>query len=326
MRLFRSMGVALVLMVLGGGVYGEHGEWPAPEPGWWQEMTPEQMEAVLAEHEVNARSELGVTPLMLAAGFNENPAVIEVLIAAGAEVDAEDSDGRTALTFAEEYNRNPDVAELLRQALPAPPGLQVGVDIQERIEEELVRFPLEDREHVVLFSQNGEYRPVANDRVMLLAEPFVLHVIGRTDPTDYLLMNFSTGSTALDLVRDGRSLAEEFPADQHWGLYPGAGATGMAEYPFNERRAIITDPVGSHAFYWPREQDDPHRFDPDGLEDFNGVFVGRRTVELIDDTPIAQLSGEALYVIEFGSPDPVTDSHLPVRAYTIAFVDELAEP
>ena len=52
--------------------------------------------------DVNARDELGSSPLQLAAMQNENPAVIEALIAAGAEITARNSDGKLPFDYAEE--------------------------------------------------------------------------------------------------------------------------------------------------------------------------------------------------------------------------------
>ena len=53
------------------------------------------------------------TPLHLAARYNENPAVIEALIAAGAKVREDDSSDQTPLHFAARYNENPAVADAL---------------------------------------------------------------------------------------------------------------------------------------------------------------------------------------------------------------------
>ena len=54
-----------------------------------------------------------LTALHVAAAWNENPAVTELLLNRGADIDAIDALGRTALHVAATRNRNPAVAELL---------------------------------------------------------------------------------------------------------------------------------------------------------------------------------------------------------------------
>ena len=84
---------------------------------WWQAATPAQTERLLADGaEVNAWDESGWTPLHEAAGFNENPEVLQGLVRAGAEVKARDKDGGTALHEAAADNQNPEVIEVLLQA------------------------------------------------------------------------------------------------------------------------------------------------------------------------------------------------------------------
>jgi ankyrin repeat protein len=51
---------------------------------------------------VNARNVDGLTPLMLAAGFNTNDEVLERLIEAGADISAEDDYGLTIFGYAKE--------------------------------------------------------------------------------------------------------------------------------------------------------------------------------------------------------------------------------
>ena len=54
-----------------------------------------------------------LTALHVAAGWNQDPAVTELLLNRGADIDATDSLGRTPLHIASRSNRNPAVAELL---------------------------------------------------------------------------------------------------------------------------------------------------------------------------------------------------------------------
>ena len=51
--------------------------------------------------DVHAKRVTGLTPLHRAAGWNNNPAVIQALVDAGADVDARDDDGDTPLDIAE---------------------------------------------------------------------------------------------------------------------------------------------------------------------------------------------------------------------------------
>ena len=71
---------------------------------------------------VNARSDLGLTPLAWAASWQPNPEVIELLIDAGAKLSAVDRYGRTALHMAAS-NPNPEVIELL---------IDAGVEVRRR--------------------------------------------------------------------------------------------------------------------------------------------------------------------------------------------------
>lgn len=68
---------------------------------------PAVIEALIkAKADVNARNKNGGTPLMAAAGFNSNPAVIEALIKAKADVTVRDKAGKTAFDYAE---NNPEI-------------------------------------------------------------------------------------------------------------------------------------------------------------------------------------------------------------------------
>ena len=58
---------------------------------------------------VNARDEMGLTPIMYAARSNTNPAVFPLLVNKGADVNAQDREGKTALMYAARFNPNPRV-------------------------------------------------------------------------------------------------------------------------------------------------------------------------------------------------------------------------
>ena len=85
------------------------------EPAWMRNASRGQVEKL-----VNLDADLSavgggyrLTALHVAAGWNQNPAVTELLLNRGADIDATDSLGRTALHIASRSNRNPAVAELL---------------------------------------------------------------------------------------------------------------------------------------------------------------------------------------------------------------------
>ena len=71
------------------------------------------LEAVQAGADVRQSSRAGVTPLMIAAAGNPDPAVITVILAAGAPVDERDWVGATALIYAARFNTRPDVVKAL---------------------------------------------------------------------------------------------------------------------------------------------------------------------------------------------------------------------
>ena len=78
--------------------------------------------AIAAGATVEARTENGWTPLMLAARYNERPAVTAELLSAGAEARARDPDGWTPLMFAARDNPNPAVIAVLVGAGADPNG------------------------------------------------------------------------------------------------------------------------------------------------------------------------------------------------------------
>ena len=69
--------------------------------------TTEAIESLLkAGADIKTRGKFDRTPLMIAAGWNSNPAVIESLLKAGADIKARDKDGFTPLMWAAVNNKN----------------------------------------------------------------------------------------------------------------------------------------------------------------------------------------------------------------------------
>ena len=78
--------------------------------------------------DVNSQDDDGWTPLMAAAGYNANPAVIELLLKAGADVNAWDSMSMTALSWAAMRSSNPQVIKVLLEAGADVESADVGGD------------------------------------------------------------------------------------------------------------------------------------------------------------------------------------------------------
>ena len=90
-------------------------EWNTKE--YFQTATVENVTACLdAGADPMARNENSITPLHYAARYNENSAVVQVLLAAGADLEARDTYGNTPLHYAARYNENPAVLKALLAA------------------------------------------------------------------------------------------------------------------------------------------------------------------------------------------------------------------
>ena len=84
----------------------------------WSNQNPAVIDLLIANGgDVNARREKnGITPLHAAAGGNGNPVIVERLLAAGSELDARDDLGLTPLIFAAESNESVAVIQTLIDA------------------------------------------------------------------------------------------------------------------------------------------------------------------------------------------------------------------
>lgn len=85
---------------------------------YWEAATVDTVsECLNAGADVSARAEItGNTPLMFASAISKNPAVLEVLLEAGADVNARDAGGKTPLFLAVSLNSMPEVVTFLLNA------------------------------------------------------------------------------------------------------------------------------------------------------------------------------------------------------------------
>jgi len=93
--------------------------------------------------DVNARDELGRTPLMWSA-FHGSVTILEILIARGADVNAQDKMGRTALVWAAITGRENTVVVLVGAGADMSTRDSSGLNAAERASEE-GHFSLSDR-------------------------------------------------------------------------------------------------------------------------------------------------------------------------------------
>ena len=93
---------------------------------WMAQATPAKVQALLGRTDVNARTEGGDTPLLLAAASNKDPAVAALLIDRGANINARNRIGLTPLHVSAAFNKTPAVIALL---------LDRGADINAQTED-----------------------------------------------------------------------------------------------------------------------------------------------------------------------------------------------
>lgn len=198
-----------------------------------------------------------------------------------------------------------------------------GIPIEERIDEVVADLE-RGEEYVVLYSQDGQYRPIEDGRVVLEPRPFQTHVVTTEDVA--AMVHISNDPAAKRAVEQGR--------EHHEML--GAPATGMAEHPHNEKRRVMLDEYGSNI--WGYSGEATHHFSE--VEVRGEVMIGHRTVERVWDTEqdvtteLTDAAGLELYFLEFASLDsePGEPSE-PKRVYAMSFrgessieSDEVSEP
>ena len=92
------------------------GNWPTLTVHRWRNMREQDLERILAQNDVNARSICGMSALMWAASESEDEDVLRMLINAGASLNARNSSGETALLLAAKSNQNARVLDALIDA------------------------------------------------------------------------------------------------------------------------------------------------------------------------------------------------------------------
>lgn len=82
---------------------------------WCSKISLQEIQDCILRHNanINAMDESGRTPLNVAAGFNPDPQVVEILLDAGADINETNNEGHTPLMFATAFNNNSMVIETL---------------------------------------------------------------------------------------------------------------------------------------------------------------------------------------------------------------------
>ncbi|NBB96390.1 MAG: hypothetical protein GVY16_11720 [Planctomycetes bacterium] len=144
--------------------------------------------------------------------------------------------------------------------------------------------------------QDAKLLPIHHGQVRIEPRPFTIAVrmpVGKT-----LWLNAQTAPTFVNALRSGQRV---------YDLIPFA-ATGMAEYPRNERRTLA---MASEAYHvWAYMDQENHRFDADSVHLDGQTVTARRTVEFYHDVdtdgpgdgkekPIAGLAERDLFLVFF---------------------------
>jgi len=162
--------------------------------------TPEQVQAAIkAGANVNDRDMFGRTLLMYAAEYNENPAVITVLMNAGAKLDdrAEFS-GRTPLMLAASFNKNPDVIRTL---------LNAGAKMDDRDEYGMTPLMLaaEYNENPDVITTLLNAGAKLDDRDELFGETPFMHAASGNENPDVITVLLNAGADAKAKSNEGKT-------------------------------------------------------------------------------------------------------------------------
>lgn len=81
---------------------------------WWKTATPQQLTEELKDiTNINIRDDEGNTPFLLAASYNSDPKVLQILLEAGADIETQNWISGSALACAAEHNPNPQITKFL---------------------------------------------------------------------------------------------------------------------------------------------------------------------------------------------------------------------
>ena len=80
---------------------------------FWRASTRRSLSSQCTAATINEHDELGMPPLMWAAAYVEDPAIIDLLLERGADAKAKTKHGVTALHWAGHYNKSERVVEVV---------------------------------------------------------------------------------------------------------------------------------------------------------------------------------------------------------------------